>query len=685
MIKLRPGVKPALASCFTFLALTGSLWAAPNSWTNSVGGLWRSSTNWSLASAPNGSSNVDPTQITNAGTKTVTIDAATASANLSIRSLTLSAPAGSTNTLALVDVSSGTPLTTTKPLLVGSRAVLALTNGAVNATDSFDLAGGSLFLHSGSLLCAINCDVQSGSIVMNSGSLTVAPATTGIRMGRLAGATTSLTLNGGTVNTPRITLGSVSGSQNSLTLAGGDLICSDSFSAAQLPSTTGNVTMTAGNLFVTNGTAKIADRAAATFSQSGGRTAFADLSIGDLGTGVFNLSDGQLTVTPRTNTDLTIIGNMENADFNQSGGVAIIGNELHVADFSGVTANLNLMGGQFLATNDLVAIGRKGLGTMTVSNSLVVLTNTSVGRHLDSSGIVTVQSNGHLQFIADLSLGRLAGSSGQLFINGGLLSITNDDLWVGRGGSGEMTVAGGIVRAKNLHVGNSDDGTNAPTGLLVLRGGDTLVSSGFFLGTAGLSTGTAAVSGGNLIVTNLSASADLVIASGTFTLDGGAVLADAVVLTNSSSQLVFDSGLLRAKALTMSNGQPFVVGDGVKTATLELGGGTYTFANGLVISPNASVTGCGNVIGNITNLGTYSNPCGQASNVTISSLTKAGNTVTVSFYSLNNLNHTLEFKNSLNDATWSAILPAIAGNGGVQSLPDTFATNATRFYRIHAQ
>ena len=685
MIKSSPSLKPALAALSAFLACANSLLAAPNNWTNTTGALWRISTNWSLATAPNGSPDVDPTQITNAGTKTVIIDSATASENLFIQSLMLSAPAGSTNTLALVDISPATPLTTMKPLLVGSRAVLALTNASVNATNSFSLEGGSFVLDSGSLNCAINCDLESGTIIVNSGSLTVAPSATGIRMGRFAGATTSFTLNGGAVNTPRVTLGSISGSQSRLTLAGGDLICSESFSAAQLSSTTGDVTMTAGNLFVTNGTAKIADRAAATFHQNGGRTAFADLRLGDLGTGIFNLNDGYFTVTPHTDADLTIIGNMENADFNQNGGVALIGNELHVADFAGVIANLNLMGGQFFATNDLVAIGREGQGAMTVSNALVVLTNTSVGRHLGSFGTVTVQPNGELRFVADLSIGRLAGASGQVFVNGGLLSITNDDLWVGRGGSGEMTITAGTVRAKNLHIGNSDDGTNAPIGTLALTGGDALVSSGFFLGTTNLSMGTADVAGGNLIVTNVSASADMVIANGTFSLDGGTVVADVVVLTNGSGQFVFDSGLLRVKKLTVSNGQPFVVGDGVNLATLELDGGTYTFANGLVISTNASVTGCGNVIGSITNLGTYNNSCGQTSNITISSLTKTGDTVMISFFSLSNLNHTLEFKDSLNDATWSAILPGTAGIGGVQSLTDGSATNVTRFYRIHAQ
>jgi len=154
-----------------------------------------------------------------------------------------------------------------------------------------------LTLQSGSLDCAANCDLQSGNIVVNGGGVNATVGATGIRLGRFSGANASLTLNGGTVNTLRVTLGSVSGSQSSLTLAGGSLICTDSFSAAQLTSTTGDVTMSAGNLIVTNGITKIADRANATFSQSGGDSAFAYLSIGDLGVGTFNLSGGQMTVT----------------------------------------------------------------------------------------------------------------------------------------------------------------------------------------------------------------------------------------------------------------------------------------------------------------------------------------------------------------------------------------------------
>lgn len=661
----------------------GNAGATPNNWTNTADGLWRFATNWSLAAVPNNTSNLDPTQITNAGTKTITIDSATPAANLSLRGLTLSAPVGATNTLALANVPLATPLTTSKAFLVGNRSSLRITNSAVNATSDFDIVNGSLILDSGSLNCAVNCDVQNGTLLVNGGTLTAATGTTGIRLGRLNGAITSFTLNGGTVTTLRVTLGSVTGTQNTLSLAGGTLICNDSLSLAQQPGTTGNVTLTAGDLIVTNGTTKIADRAAATFTQSGGSSAFADLSIGDLGIATFNLSGGQMTVTPRTTNDLCIVGNLENGTLNQSGGVAVVRGEIHVADFTGVTGAINLTGGLFFATNDLVAIGRYGFGSMTVSNATAVLTNTSVGRHEAGVGTLTIENSGNVFMIADLSIGRLTNSTGLVVVNGGFLSVTNDDLWVGRDGTGELLVNDGLVRAKELFIGASHDQTNTPTGTLTAAGGTVLVSSNFVVGTSLFSTGQVAVVGGVLAVTNATGNAQLTVAQGTFSLNAGTLSADQILLNTNTGTFNFNGGLLRARGLTVANGAPFIVGDGVNPATLELQGGAFNFPNGLIISPNATVTGCGSIVGPVTNNGTLALNCPPT--LAITAAAKSGNNCTVFFSSLSGSNHILEYKTNLASPTWTSLLPAVLGNGNVMSKTDTAATNTMRFYRIRLQ
>src|SRR5207249_2025116 len=67
---------------------------ATNSWTNAVSGLWRIGTNWSSGQPPD--ANFGSVLITNANSKTVTIDAATPASELAIVKATISAPSGST-------------------------------------------------------------------------------------------------------------------------------------------------------------------------------------------------------------------------------------------------------------------------------------------------------------------------------------------------------------------------------------------------------------------------------------------------------------------------------------------------------------------------------------------------------------------------------------------------------------
>src|SRR5712671_2936410 len=77
-------------------------------WTNSTSGLWIVGSNWSLGRPPDTAAGL--ILITNAGTKTVTIDSPTTSTNLVLNNLTLLAPAGATNTLAMTDVGTNNPL-----------------------------------------------------------------------------------------------------------------------------------------------------------------------------------------------------------------------------------------------------------------------------------------------------------------------------------------------------------------------------------------------------------------------------------------------------------------------------------------------------------------------------------------------------------------------------------------------
>jgi hypothetical protein len=648
----------ALAA-FSFQSL--SAYAGSDSWAPTGSGLWRVATNWSAAQVP--SSNFDPTTIGNAGTKTVTVDAATPAANLSLKGLTVSAPSGSTNTLLLANLSS--PFVTGRPVSIGSGGVLRVTNSTMSAQDTFDVAAGTLIMDSGSLDTSLNL--------------------VDVRLGRISGATGTAILNGGTLKCFGFRVGELAGSQGACTINGGTLLCTSVVSMGEQLNSPGSMTILSGQLIATNDITKVGNLAPGSFSQSGGSSQLSFLSIGDNFPGTMNVSGGLITVTPNDpNVDVTRVGNFGDSQLNVSGGTLWMHGDFHVGDNPGVNGNVLLSGGVISATNGLVAIGRYGIGSMTVTNATAYFTNASVGRHDGSTGFFNVQTGGSVFSIDDFSIGRFSNSVGHVTITGGLLSLPGFSFWVGRDGAGDLTVSSGNVLAQGMFVGMSEFGTNAPQGTVTLNGGVIALSSNLVIGTDLISTGQVTVAGGTLAITN-GGSAVLNVAAGGFNLNSGNVSADNLVITNLSGQFNFAGGTMQLGGLVASNGSPFMVGDGTNAATLQLQGGTYTFANGLVISANSTVTGCGTIIGTIVTNGVMNLTCGGTAPTVIQSIGKAGGAASIQVPSVTGKTYNLEFKNALTDPTWTPILPGVAGNGSILNLPDSTATNGTRFYRVHVQ
>jgi T5SS/PEP-CTERM-associated repeat protein len=691
--------RKCLAGGFIVFALTTTVFGATtNRWTNSVSGLWRTGPNWS--------SNVPPDStfgfilITNSGTKTVTIDALTPSTNLTVQALTVSAPTGFTNTLALVDVTTNLPLQVSGALRLVRGGAMTLTNSEVNSAGVTLDGGGTLSL-TNSLLKETGFtvfDIVNGSAWLDSG-LMVCSAIQYTRIGRTNNALGNLIVNGGTMFGSEIQVAASSGSQGILTIGGGTLDMSSTLTAGFGASSTGTVSVTAGQLIATNGNTYIGGGSSTGFGQmnvSGGNVTLANLSVGPNGNGQLTVTGGQLTVKPKTTNDMAQIGFLGNGQFNVSGGSVLLLSDFRIGDdqpFDTGSGTVSLTGGQLIATNDITSIGKYSQGQMTVSNATALLTNVSVGRHDGAVGTLNVQSNAQVYLLDALSIARFSNSVGHVLVTGGLLSLTNDTIWVGREGTGDMTISNGTVRALAALVGVSTvvtDSvtmlplTNVPGGTLTLAGGSLVLTSNLVVGTSSISTGQVAMVGGNLVVTNNAHTAYLSVAEGTFSFSQGAIAVDALFATNITGQFQFNGGVLQTRSITVANGTPFVVGDGVNPATLQLLGGTYSFAGGLVVSSNATVSGCGTILGSITNQGTIATNCGPAG-VTITATTKTGATATVFFTTLNGSNHVLEYKNTLNATGWTAILPGVIGNGGVTNKTDTSATVPSRFYRIHVQ
>jgi hypothetical protein len=247
-----------------------------------------------------------------------------------------------------------------------------------------------------------------------------------------------------------------------------------------------------------------------------------------------------------------------------------------------------------------------------------------------------------------------------------------------------MTLSNGNVQCSSILVAANN--TNTATGMLTVAGGNVNLDTSLFVGSALVSTGQVIVNGGTICVSSASATAVLSVPSGTVSFNAGTITTDNLLLTNSAGQFIFNGGTLNARATSVSNGAAFVVGNGLAGATLHLNGGTNVFANGLVISANARLEGCGTIVGSIVNNGTIATNCSpQIVAPRISAITKAGATATVSFASVIGQTYTLEFKNALTGSIWTAAGPSSNGCGGVISLIDAAASAPSRFYHVRTQ
>jgi hypothetical protein len=256
-----------------------------------------------------------------------------------------------------------------------------------------------------------------------------------------------------------------------------------------------------------------------------------------------------------------------------SGSVARISADLNVGvGQMGVPFSLGVLAGDFNRVTILAG------GLLCSSNG-----NLGVG------GCGNVYTSGQLYYGGGPGGG--GGSSNQVTISG-VASIWNNsaDLQIGVAGTGNG--AGG---------GGQDNSVLATNGGVVQVGGCVKVGSW----NSGINSQLIAVDGGQILVTNRSGTGTIDIQNGCLLVNGGVVAANKLCVTNgTSSVLQFPAGLLDVGAANVADGVPFVVGDGVSSATLRLRGGTSYFADGLIISSNAVLLGTGTIYGDVKVYGT---------------------------------------------------------------------------------
>lgn len=103
----------------------------------------------------------------------------------------------------------------------------------------------------------------------------------------------------------------------------------------------------------------------------------------------------------------------------------------------------------------------------------------------------------------------------------------------------------------------------------------------------------------------------------------------------------------------------------------------------LVISPNAILTGCGVILGTITNQGTIATNCGPPSPLLVNPVYAVG-VFSFSFESANGFTYIVEYAPAVDALTWNT-LTLTNGTGSNITIRDNSATGANRFYRLRVQ
>lgn len=466
----------------------------PNSWTNSASGKWENSTNWSLRAAPYiGQSLI---LITNAGSKTVTSDAVTATSfptTLTISNLVLSAPAGATNTLALSHGGTQTPLTLRSNLDINSGGALTIQNTAVRLDGSFGTGlriDGSASLAAG-LLQVTNDGTQL--IVGNNGR----------------GA---FSVSDGLVLANYAIVGANAGADGTWRISGGtNLVAGGAFDVADSLTATGKVVVTGGRLQVPNayvglfgngqlavsngvvecaGTILVAsqDGAQGSFIAAGGTSTFGGMQVRES-----PLATGSVLATGTA--QVLVNGSLDNR-----GAVTVAGGNFSVLGqvVSEQAGNSILVtGGQLAATND-----NAFLTSVTVSNGVflgrdIFLGNQKAGTFNVAGGVVALPGS-----LNGFNVG-VNGGTGTLSQTGGQILLTSTDLNLGglfSPAAGLLSISNGTTAALNLYVGGQGGGT----GTVAVAGG-TLIASNAYLGfDVAASRNTALVSGPGSLWSNSS-------------------------------------------------------------------------------------------------------------------------------------------------------------------------------------
>lgn len=636
-----------LISCSLLCCPTAQAVLTTNSWTGTTGGNWSDVGSWSSGVPTSSQSLVRMVNGAGIGqfVKTITIDSQTlglAPASLTISNFFIS-NAGIVHNLLQVTNIGATAFHVISSLVMSNNGNVIISNsvlnvgGVVNDDGGMLQGGGTITTTNGAATIGF---AASGTWTMSDGTWTAG----NVSIGGSAGAHGTLQMNNGTMNmissSRSFHVGDALGSFGTLTLTGGQMILTDNFFVVGYLGT-GQMTVSGGSFVGPNVSLGNQDTGAGTLTVNGGLCDLEGLTIADHNdtSAAVWLNGGQLIVT-------------------NSGGTTIIGN----GDFT--------------------------FGQMTVSNGLWMTAAVQIGFFAESQGTLTIA--GGTNIISDtpngsgtpfFHIGR-EGGNGALWITGGLLVFTNGTTTVGdNGGFGEITVSNGDYRSKFIFLGDSGL-SNCP---MNLYGGTTTIFSNLNIGRFDCQgTGIVTVAGGTLYVTNALHNATLDVESGSFILNSGTVVADRFVMTNACATFTRTGGtLVYTTAILNSNAD--ADGDGIPNG--------FEQAHGLdpLDSTNTTLDTDGDGWADLQEYQLGTDPTNPSSSLGITALAQEGNNIRITWKTIPGTTNYVEFNTHIvkppNPFPWVPLVAISNITGTITNYLDVGgATNASpHFYRVRYQ
>jgi len=313
---------------------------------------------------------------------------------------------------------------------------------------------------------------------------------------------------------------------------------------------------------------------------------------------------------------------------------AFKGNQGLTVEGGGGTSVMNLNGGT-VSADSVTVLYNCGNGTLNVlgNGSLTVRNNTKTSGitlgnvwNTDAptygnnsslnlfSGTITNGTAGMLR-ISSATASSNAKNTASVNISGGTFRQFATT-FIGAGRNGSLNVSGGNFQSDGDILAGGTDNTvsSAPVG--VTASGTIAVSGGSLTaGTVKIGDGSFASLGGTFGAWN---------SPGILKLSGGTLTAASLTATNTNGTILFTGGTLVTSSTSIANGSAFQVGNGTAQATLNLKGGLHSFADGIRLASNTTLTGSGAVTGNVSLSGTYRSHINTAALPLVDTITVAG-------------------------------------------------------------